>query len=143
MEISMRFVGVVGAIALLLSGGVGLDAAAGATTLTATVRVVVRPVTSTGHVSAGFTLKTEPAGSVDCSSKQPSPGAVDFNIEFCSPSAEYAIACWNAAVAHRVLCVSRPAHQGRYPYPTDRRVCEHVGGSRRLPGAAADEVGGR
>jgi hypothetical protein len=104
----MRFIGVVGAIALLLSGGVGLDAAAGATTLTATVRVVVRPVTSTGHVSVGFTLKTEPTGAVDCSSKEPSPGAVDINIEFCSPSAEYAIACWNAALAHRVLCVRNP-----------------------------------
>jgi hypothetical protein len=103
----MRIIGVLGAIAVLLSGGVGLDAA-GATTLTATARVVVRPVTSTGHLATGYTLKTEPTGSVDCSFKDPSPGAVSPNIEFCSPSAEYAIACWNSAVAHRVLCVRDP-----------------------------------
>jgi hypothetical protein len=69
---------------------------------------VVRPVTSTGHVRAGFTVSGEPSGQVDCSVADPSPGAVNRNIEFCSPSAEYAIACWKAAAPHKVLCMRNP-----------------------------------
>jgi hypothetical protein len=41
----------------------------------------------------------------DCSTADPSPGAVDPNIEFCSPSAAGAIACWKSATPHRLLCL--------------------------------------
>jgi hypothetical protein len=112
----VRILGVVGAIALVLSGGVGLDAA-GATTTTATVRAVVRPVTSTGNVATGFTMHTEPTGSVDCSAKLASPGAVSPNINFCSPSAEYAVACWNSSAAHRALCMRNPRSKDVYRIP--------------------------
>jgi hypothetical protein len=94
--------------ALLIGGGVaGFETAVGAT-VTPTAKVVVRPVTSTGHVRAGFTMVSEPTGLVDCNAQDPSPGAVSRNIEFCSPSAEYAIACWKAAAPHRVLCMRDP-----------------------------------
>lgn len=83
----------------------------------ATHKVVVRPVTSTGHAAAGFHVKAQPNGSVDCSSRSPSPGAVSHNIEACSPSAEYAIACWKAATAHQVLCVRNPASKTVYRIP--------------------------
>lgn len=112
----MRGIAVIGAIALLVSGGFALQAA-NATTTTATVRVVVRPVTSTGHPAAGFTLHSEPTGSVDCSGKSPSPGAVDPDIEFCSPSAEYAVACWKSAVAQRALCMRNPRSKDVYRIP--------------------------
>lgn len=73
-----------------------------------TKSIVVRPVTSSGHAAAGFTVMSEPTGSVDCSFAEPSPGAVSPNIEFCSPSAEYAIACWKAAKRHHVYCMRDP-----------------------------------
>lgn len=100
----MRLLAVMGAAALMVSGGLGLDSAA-ASLPASTQLIVVRPVTSTGHIASGFTLQGEPKGAVDCSSKSPSPGAIDKNIELCSPSSEYAIACWNAALAHHVLCM--------------------------------------
>ena len=78
------------------------------TTPSATVRVVVRPVTATGQVRAGFTLTSEPTGSVDCHFKTPSLAAVDPNIEWCYPLSEGATACWDAAVAHHVLCLRNP-----------------------------------
>lgn len=102
----MRIFGLAGALALLLMGA-GVDSA-GAATIAPTVKVVVRPVTSAGHVRAGFTLTFEPSGSVDCSVANASPAAVSPNIEFCSPSAEYAVACWKAALAHHVLCMRNP-----------------------------------
>ena len=103
----MRVFGAVAAAAVLIPGLAGVDATAGATPAP-TVKVVVRPVTSTGHHRAGFTVSGEPSGLVDCSFADPSPGAVNRNIEFCSPSAEYAIACWKAAAPHRVLCMRNP-----------------------------------
>jgi len=91
--------------------------ASASTTPSATVRVTVRPVTSTGHPAPGFTLQSEPTGSVDCTAKLPSPGAVDANIDFCSPSAEYAIACWKSAVRQRVLCFRDPQSKKVYRIP--------------------------
>jgi hypothetical protein len=111
----MRFFGMLGAIALLIAGVPAVEPA-GATTL-ATHRVTIHPVTSTGHVSASFTLHAEPGQSVDCSARTPSPGAVSPNIEFCSPSAEYAIACWNAAAAQRALCIRDPRTKNVYRIP--------------------------
>jgi hypothetical protein len=103
----MRVLATIGIAALLVAGGAGLDAA-GATTIAPTVKVVVRPVTTTGQVASGFTMITDPGGVVDCSIVSPSPVAVSANIEFCSPSAEYAVACWKAALAHHVLCMRDP-----------------------------------
>jgi hypothetical protein len=39
---------------------------------------------------------------------------VSRNIEACSPSAEYAVACWKAAARHRVLCMRNPASRTVY-----------------------------
>jgi hypothetical protein len=104
----MRALPALAAAVLVLAGSSGLKAAAATTVAAPTVKVVVRPVTSTGHVRAGFTVTGEPSGSVDCSFRDPSPGAVSPNIEFCAPSAEYAVACWKAAAPHRVLCMRDP-----------------------------------
>jgi hypothetical protein len=106
----MRVPTAISAAVLLAAGLVSVATAAPASSVTAsaTVRVVVRPVTSAGYVRAGFTVTGEPTGQVDCSYANPSPGAVNRNIEFCSPSAEYAVACWKAAALHRVLCMRNP-----------------------------------
>jgi hypothetical protein len=91
---------------------IGVGATAGASAVPAshasTTRVVVRPVTKTGHAAANYTVHTERTGSVNCSFAEPSPGAVSRNIEFCSPSVEQAVACWKSAAAHRVLCIRNP-----------------------------------
>lgn len=113
----MRVPAAIGAAVLLISS---VASFAGASAAPApTVKVVVRPVTSTGHPGAGYTVTGEPSGQVDCSFREPSPGAVSPNIEFCSPSFEYAIACWKAAAPHRVLCLRDPLskHLVRIPRP--------------------------
>jgi hypothetical protein len=102
----MRVLTLITAALALVAGAVLVAAPAhAATTIAPTVKVVVRPVTSAGHARAAFTVTGEPSGQVDCSFASPSPGAVSANIEFCSPSAEYAVACWKAAAPHRVLCM--------------------------------------
>jgi hypothetical protein len=74
-----------------------------------TVKVVVRPVTAAHHASPGYSVTGAPSGQVDCSPPPfPSPGAVSRNIEFCSPSSAYAVACWKAAARHHVLCMDNP-----------------------------------
>lgn len=73
-----------------------------------TAKSVIRPVNAAGFARAGYTVTAEPTGSVDCSFANPSPGAVSPNIEECSPSVEYAVACWKAAAAHKVLCMRNP-----------------------------------
>jgi hypothetical protein len=105
----MRLVALATAAAAAVTGAAALTAPAGAAgTAAPTVKVVVRPVTSAGHVRAGFTVSGEPSGLVDCRFPSASPGAVSKNIEYCSPSAEYAVACWKAAAPHRVLCMRNP-----------------------------------
>jgi hypothetical protein len=79
-----------------------------------TQSIVVRPVTSTGHAASGFHVTTQHNASIDCSSRFASPGAVDRNIEECSPSAAYAIACWKAATAHHSLCMRNPSSHRLY-----------------------------
>lgn len=111
---SMRYLAALGAIALLITGAA--TTSAGATTLS-TTRVTVRPVTSAGHPAPGFTLHAEPGGSVDCTAKLPSPAAVDPNIDVCSPSAEYAVACWKSAVAARALCFRNVLTKNVYRIP--------------------------
>jgi hypothetical protein len=82
----------------------------------ATVRIVVRPVTAGGVPASGFHVTTDDrrADAVDCSDPNASPGAVSRNVEPCSPSAAYAIACWNAAAAHHVLCSRDPSSKRVY-----------------------------
>lgn len=92
-----------------------VHAAAGA----ATVRVVVRPVTSAGVPAPGVhvTVDHRKSDAVDCSTPDSSPGAVSRNIEWCSPSVAYAIACWKAATPHRVLCSRDPRSERVYSLP--------------------------
>jgi hypothetical protein len=83
-----------------------------------TVQIVVRPVTSTGHAVSGFHVAPEPTGQLDCSGAGASPGAVSKNILECSPSAEYAIACWKSATPKRALCMRNPRNHklAKIPY---------------------------
>jgi hypothetical protein len=68
--------------------------------------LVVRPVTSAGKPAAGYRIAhTYRNSGLDCSDASSSPGAVDPNIDFCSPSAAYAVACWKAPAPHTVLCL--------------------------------------
>ena len=89
----------------------------------ATSRVVIRPVTTAGEPAPGVEVATDShAGSVDCSRANPSPGAVSRDVEFCSPSAAYAVACWKSATPKHVLCSRDPSsnrvylirHTGRF-----------------------------
>jgi hypothetical protein len=80
---------------------------AGATT--PTQKIVLRPVTSIGHVASGYTMKNVPGRHLlDCSGDEVSPVAVNNGIFACSPSAAYAVACWHASSAHHVLCYQNP-----------------------------------
>lgn len=95
------------AVGVLAAAPVATAAASGTTHATpaATKKVVVRPVTSSGQAAPGFGVRGEPRGRVDCSFADPSAGAVSRNIESCSPSVEYAVACWKAAAHKSVLCL--------------------------------------
>ncbi|HEY8302904.1 MAG TPA: hypothetical protein VIG48_13485 [Jatrophihabitans sp.] len=100
------------AAAALLAAVTVASAAHGSTparrTLTHTASVVVRPVTWTARVAPGFTVSRERTGRVDCTAGMASPGAVDRDILQCSPSAEYATACWLSRTPHHVLCLRDP-----------------------------------
>jgi hypothetical protein len=72
----------------------------------ATAKVIAAPVTASGQASSGFTVhKTPKSDVVECNFAEPSPGSISPNVEECSPSAAYAIACWKAATAHEALCM--------------------------------------
>jgi hypothetical protein len=104
---------VVVALALAAPAAADVTADSSGATTTATVRLVVRPVTGTGHAAAGFRVtRQSKRDEVDCRYRDPSPGAVSRDVEVCSPSAAYAVACWKAAEAGRVLC-SRDASSRR------------------------------
>ena len=98
-----------------------------------TVQIVVRPVTSTGHAAAGFNVAPEPTGSLDCSDAGASPGAVNKNILECSPSAEYAIACWKSSTPNRALCMRNPRNHklAKIPYtgPFAHTAAPHTNGA--------------
>jgi hypothetical protein len=98
-------------VAVLALIAVGTSAGANAVPAhnPSTTRIVVRPVTKSGHAADNYKVRAEHSGSVDCSFADPSPGAVSRNIEFCSPSVEGAVACWKSATAHRVLCIRDPS----------------------------------
>lgn len=77
----------------------------------ATVKVFVAPVTASGVAASGFTVKSEPGDVVTCSPAYPSPVSISPNVEECSPSAAYAVACWKSATAHQALCLLDPRKQ--------------------------------
>jgi hypothetical protein len=92
-----------------------IGASPGIASTPATARIVTRPVTQTGTPARGVLVATDAeAGSVSCTPADPSPGAVSRNIEFCSPSSAYAIACWKSATPHRVLCSRDPSSDRVY-----------------------------
>ncbi|HVT22367.1 MAG TPA: hypothetical protein VHE57_13375, partial [Mycobacteriales bacterium] len=92
----------------------------------ATVRVVVKPVTASGHPAPGFTVHRAKHAweRVDCSFKDPSVGAVSPDVEACSPSAAYAIACWKSADPGRVLCTRDPSSHALYELPRDGKFAK-------------------
>ncbi|MBV9822790.1 MAG: hypothetical protein JO144_11175 [Actinobacteria bacterium] len=87
--------------------------------------VVRRPVTAHGRAAAGYTVVAlEPDDQLNCGGSLrglfPSPVAVDPGIVGCTPSAEYALACWQGPTTTTALC---------YQDPWQRRVVEiHTGG---------------
>ena len=111
-----RFLGPVIAIAAL-----ALAVPDSASATSATARVVVRPVTAGGLPAPGFhaVVDHRQSDAVDCRTADPSPGALDRDIEWCSPSAAYAIACWKAAAPHRVLCTRDPRSERVYSIVRD------------------------
>jgi hypothetical protein len=73
----------------------------------ATSITIVRPVNASGHAQAGFTVGPPfQRFPIDCSFDYESVGALSPNIEWCSPTAATAIACWKAAAAHKALCLT-------------------------------------
>ena len=97
--------------ALVFVVGSGISAVStDAATQSATARIVVRPVTEAGTPAPGVLVTPDQkSGSVACHPADPSPGAVNRDIEFCSPSAAYAVACWKAATPRHVLCSRDPS----------------------------------
>jgi hypothetical protein len=77
----------------------------------ATKRVVIRPVDQAGQPAPGFTVTNDtkrffgcaPAGKSEASSV-----AVNANIMWCGSSADYAVACWQAADPSHALCFRDP-----------------------------------
>jgi hypothetical protein len=74
----------------------------------ATVRVFVAPVDATGHAASGFSVKVEKDDVVECAPALTSPVSISPNVEECSPSAAYAVACWKSATPHQALCLENP-----------------------------------
>ena len=97
---------VAGVTALFVLGGTTTAVAASAAQpAPATVRTIIRPVTSSGHAAPGFHAKVDKGGEVDCSFGDPSSAAVDADIVACAPDAAYAIACWKSHYPQHVLCL--------------------------------------
>jgi hypothetical protein len=94
--------------ALLMPFLAGSASSASPASHATTVRIFTTPVTASGHAASGFTVKAERDDEVDCSPASPSPVAISPNVEECSPSAAYAVACWKSATPHRVLCMLDP-----------------------------------
>jgi hypothetical protein len=77
----------------------------------ATVRVYVAPVTAAGHAADGFAVKVEKDDVIECAPALTSPVSISPNVEECSPSAAYAVACWKSATLHQALCLEDPRHK--------------------------------
>jgi hypothetical protein len=112
-------------LSIFIVGGAAIAATltpAAAHRTAATRITVVRPVNGSGHAQPGFSIRSGGRYPIDCRYPTPSPGAVSPNIEFCFPTAYYAVACWRAAAAHKALCMQDPRthklvrfrYQGRF-----------------------------
>lgn len=113
----MRIARLLGAATLAVAALWAGQATAAPARHAATVQVVVRPVTSSGHAVSGYGVHRENDGQIDCSERSPSPGAVNRNIQLCFPSAEYAIACWRSTAKHRSLCTRDPSKKSLVSIP--------------------------
>ncbi|SHH65293.1 hypothetical protein SAMN05443575_4280 [Jatrophihabitans endophyticus] len=124
-----------------------------ATAATATRAVVVRPVTHAGRAAAGYRVVADHRAPIECTDR--AAAAVDDDIAFCGSSADYTVACWPAATAHRVLCLTDPFTRtlrrirlaGAFPAVTAPRhpspqALQLAGGTRYLvrDGGAAGSV---
>ncbi|MGH8963611.1 MAG: hypothetical protein ACRDWT_20865 [Jatrophihabitantaceae bacterium] len=100
------------AAALALAGGlvvVALPGAASASSTAATKRIVLRPVSASGHVSTRYRqVADHHSGEIDCSATTVSTVAINSGIFACGPSAAYPVACWHAHASGHVLCYRNP-----------------------------------
>jgi hypothetical protein len=100
---------VVACLALVVAGAVGAVVLTGTTSAraaaTGTHRVVLRPVTSSGHAVKGYRVVTDKR-SVECDGT--SPVAVNGGIAYCGSSADTTLACWASASRGRLLCLTDP-----------------------------------
>jgi hypothetical protein len=93
------------AAAALCAFGISLGSAQ-ARAATTTQQIVVRPVDTTGHAVAGYSVTTETISGFSCN-EGASPVAVNANIRFCGFSATYTVACWKST-NHTALCLRDP-----------------------------------
>lgn len=114
------FVSLIAVVCGIATGAMASQATptAAGTAYPTTQRIVIRPVTVSGHASPGFSVRRQRKNPIDCSYPEPSPAAVSRNIEFCSPSYEYAIACWKAAGHGHALCLRDPRTRKLSRIPT-------------------------
>jgi hypothetical protein len=88
----------------------------------ATQRFVVRAVTASGTLAAGFTASHESVP-VSCAlGPAASPAAVDDDIVACTPESSYAVACWAAADPGHVYCLRNPWTDDVVELPVADRV---------------------
>jgi hypothetical protein len=113
-------------VSLIVLGAVAVLAptATDAAPVQRTQRVVVRPVDRSGHPAAGYRVTADRNGAIDCGPPaEASPAATNANILYCSPSAAYAIACWQDSRTAHALCLRdvwqrrlvRIADGGKFP----------------------------
>jgi hypothetical protein len=73
--------------------------------------VVIRPVDQAGRPAPGFTVTNDTKRIFGCApfgKSEPSVVAVNANIMWCGSSADYAVACWQAANPSHALCFRDP-----------------------------------
>lgn len=73
-----------------------------------TQRIVLRPVTARGTVATGYRLSKHLDESITCGGGIVSRAAVQPNIDECSPTAAYPVACWADSSPNTALCLRNP-----------------------------------
>lgn len=127
-------VAVAGTALLCLAPITAAGAHPSATTGHAVQRIVVRPVTASGHAVPGYRVTTSKGtGPVDCSDALPSLAAVDDDIIRCAPDADGVNACWRAAHKHHVLCLHDARKHTLVKYRTTGRIAHTKAPDRRGP----------
>ena len=110
-RLSLLALSILTLLAGLLVSGSGASAAAHRD-FPATRSTVLQPVNGAGHARPGYSITSVPRRFwIDCRFPEASPGALSSGINYCSPSAAYAIACWKAAAAHKALCLTDARRQ--------------------------------